>query len=182
MNRCVGHKSGFTLLEALVALTLMAVLTGLTYSGAWSMQNTARIIEDERDSISKLTLLFDHLERDISRATDIKVNTLNSGDGLTWSLSYNRVEDSSVIGAGASGLVAYRTVADGSLEAAMWPYPFVHGEPSIYPVIAGVSHFSAETVTRRLMDNEVEVTAVKITVTVKSENSQIQVERLFSVL
>ena len=94
------HSRGFTLVEVLVALVIMAILSAMAWQG---LEGVLRARDASRDSIDRTTRMatvLTHWEQDLQAVHDTGVVPPRTFDGQTLRLT-RRVDDGVVLGAWA---------------------------------------------------------------------------------
>jgi hypothetical protein len=73
-----------TIMELMIALTIIAIAMGAVYTGAMSMQRCFAASQDFADAKNEQTRLSDYLAMDLRRADKV---TLGSGDGVVLTVT-----------------------------------------------------------------------------------------------
>jgi general secretion pathway protein J len=140
-----GRTRGFTLLELLVAVGLLAVLATVAYRGLASILEAESQVAEQTQRWSGVAVLLEQLGRDLSLAvarpaTDGAGRTLPALALAGSEIALTRFEDHDS-GAGLRR-VGYR-LRDGTLEYLVWPaVDSAPGAlPAINPVLEGVAGF-----------------------------------------
>ncbi|MDH5638386.1 MAG: GspJ family type II secretion system protein [Nitrospinota bacterium] len=71
MSGSLRHRSGFTLIEVLAALMIMAILATASFSGLDIIGRSAERLEQERQTLTSLAFFFEKLEHDLANAVNI---------------------------------------------------------------------------------------------------------------
>jgi general secretion pathway protein J len=144
---------GFTLVEALVALLILAIVAVLAYRGTASLTDGEARLAQESARWRTLDAIFTRLEADMRQAVP---RTSRHGERIeaAWSavsldssgdtaLVFSRAGPEFGLEPGVAGQrVGYR-VRDGTLEVLFWPQldNVGNGAPVVYPLAAGIARF-----------------------------------------
>jgi general secretion pathway protein J len=149
---------GFTLIEALLALAIFAVIAVLAYRATSALTDGEARLSSEAQHWRVLEALFTRFEADIRQAVPRSVRTgagreaawLGSVAGNQSALVFTRAgSEFSLEPAPAGQRVGYR-LRDGNIELAYWR-ELDHAEsaqPVVYPLVADVAAFQLEYLTR----------------------------------
>lgn len=130
---------GFTLLELLVALAVLAVLAALCFRGLTSVLDAEAHVRDEARRWNEVALLLAQLREDISYAVDGHGFALGVTDA---GLALTRFAE---LPGAPPRRVGYR-LREGTLEYLVWPSPGAGAaQGAAHPVLGGVAdlRFSA---------------------------------------
>jgi general secretion pathway protein J len=143
---------GFTLIEVLVALAILAIVAVLAYRGTASLTRGEAELASESARWQALDRVFVRLEADMrqaipraSRHADALEASWSAapadGDGNT-ALVFSRAGPEFALEPGVAGQrIAYR-LRDGSLELVYWPQlDNVQAAPAVYPLLADIRGF-----------------------------------------
>ena len=189
------RNSGFTLIEALLALAIFGVIAVLSYRATAAMSEGEAQLSAEAQRWRTLEALFTRFEADIRQAIPrgARAGTQREAAwvGTTFdghaALAFTRSGSEFVIEPAASGQrIGYR-LNGSTLELAYWP-AIDHEtgtKPAIYPLINGVTGFDLEYLTRAghwrdrwpLLGEEDLPRAVKLTLTL---DDGARIDRLFT--
>lgn len=149
---------GFTLIEALLALAIFAVIAVLAYRATSALTDGEARLSSEAQRWRTLEALFTRFEADIRQAVPRSVRA-GSGREAAWlgavagnqsALVFTRAgAEFSVEPAPAGQRVGYR-LREGTIELAYWR-ELDHAEsalPIVYPLVADVAVFQLEYLTR----------------------------------
>ena len=154
----VKHSHGFTLVEALLALAIFAVIAVLSYRATASMSEGEAQLSAEAQRWRTLESLFTRFEADIRQAIPRGARTGPQREapwiGTTFdghaALAFTRAGSEFVIEPNASGQRLGYRLNGSTLELAYWP-AIDHeatAKPTIYPLVGGVAGFDLEYLTR----------------------------------
>lgn len=120
------HASGFSLLELLVALAVLAVLAGLSYRGLGAILRAEAAVEAESRRWSELAALFAQMSRDLSLALARPARDASGALRPAFALAEDAV-DFTRLGDPDGGAaqspprrVGYR-LSNGRIEYLVWP-------------------------------------------------------------
>jgi general secretion pathway protein J len=149
---------GFTLIEALLALAIFAVIAVLAYRATSALTEGEARLSSEAQRWRILEALFTRFEADIRQAVPRSVRTgagrepawLGSVAGNQSALVFTRAgSEFSLEPAPAGQRVGYR-LRDGTIELAYWREldHVESAQPVVYPLVADVAAFQLEYLTR----------------------------------
>jgi general secretion pathway protein J len=154
-RRATRVAAGFTLVEALVALVILAIVAVLAYRGTEALTAGEARLADESARWRTLDAVFDRLEGDLHAAIPRPSRhgaarepawwTRTAADGST-TLVFSRAGPEFAPDPGRAGQrVGYR-VRGGVLEVLYWPEPDNVSEraPAAYALLPGVARFRAD--------------------------------------
>jgi general secretion pathway protein J len=128
--RCAPTR-GFTLLELLVALTILALLSVLGYRAIASLSDSEFRLTEETQRWRSLDLLFTRLEADLRAAQPRDVRT-GSATAPAWLggpdfagnalLAFSRAGPEFVPDVGSAGQRLGYRLREGAIEVLYWPY------------------------------------------------------------
>ena len=130
---------GFTLLELLVALAVLAVLAALCFRGLTSVLDAEAHVREEARRWNEVALLLAQLREDVSSAVDGHGFALGTTDAA---LALTRFAE---LPGAPPRRVGYR-LREGTVEYLVWPSPGAAAmQGAAHPVLAGVAdlRFSA---------------------------------------
>jgi general secretion pathway protein J len=166
--------AGFTLLELMVAIAVFAVMATAAYSGLDSALTTEAKLDDEGRKWKNLTILMNHLERELSCFLDRPVTAADgsnlrsiTGPDLTFTRTGNGAEGR------APRRVGYK-LNSGKLEENVWPVldAAPGAKPDVYQIMDGVKffgvRFGASGGWSQTWDNESPPRAVEVTIKLDS--------------
>jgi general secretion pathway protein J len=192
---CAANARGFTLIEALLALAIFAVIAVLSYRATAAMSEGEAQLSSEAQRWRTLESLFTRFEADIRQAIP-RAARAGSQREPAWvgtafdghaALAFTRAGSEFVIEPNASGQRLGYRLNGNRLELAYWP-AIDHeatARPAIYPLVDGISGFDLEYLTRAgqwrdrwpLLGEEDLPRAVKLTLTLEDGN---RIDRLFT--
>jgi general secretion pathway protein J len=189
------HARGFTLIEALLALAIFAVIAVLSYRATASMAEGEAHLSAEAQRWRTLESLFTRFEADIRQAVprSARVGAQREAAwvGATFdghaAIAFTRAGSEFVLEPGASGQRLGYRLNGSMLELVYWP-AIDHeaaAKPTIYPLVNGVTGFDLAYLTRAglwrdrwpLLGEEDLPRAVKLTLTLDDGS---RVDRLFT--
>ena len=144
--------AGFTLLELLVALAILALFSILGYRAVASLTSAEEKLTTETEQWRTLDMLFNRLEADVRRALPRTVRTggsieppwvsVTNADGNT-EFRFSRAGPEFALEPDSAGQrIAYR-LRDGAVEVVYWPMldtaPGI--QPTAYPLAEGIQRF-----------------------------------------
>lgn len=154
------HQPGFTLIEILVALSLLAILSALTYRAVSSILEAEQHVRQTSRRWQSLALFFDQIERDVLHAVNRPLRDNWGTTQASWILrtqetageqavlEWTRLGDQDVRDSDTRR-IGYRLRA-GSLEYLDWPVldRAPETEPRVIPVAEKISRISWRCLTR----------------------------------
>lgn len=87
------QRSGFTLLELLVALAIFSVLSVLAYNGIESMISSKQHVEKEADRLAALQIAVTRLSRDLEQAVNRPVRNESGEEEPAFVSRFSREEE-----------------------------------------------------------------------------------------
>jgi general secretion pathway protein J len=149
---------GFTLIEALLALAIFAVIAVLAYRATSALTDGEARLSSEAQRWRTLEALFTRFEADIRQAVPRSVRAgaarepawLGSVAGNQSALVFTRAgSEFSVEPAPSGQRVGYR-LREGTIELAYWREldHLVSAQPMVYPLVGDVAGFQLEYLTR----------------------------------
>jgi len=144
----MNTQHGVTLLEALVALSIMATIAAVSYAGLDTLHRTSARLEAEREMIGELALFFTRMENDMGNAVEThwrngSGSTMPSMQGGAERITFVRMGDGVMIDNSGLVRIGY-ALSPGRIEYIIWPTldgPPVR-EPRTYTAMEGVRGFS----------------------------------------
>lgn len=149
---------GFTLIEALVALAILALVAVLAYRGTSSLTSGEAQLAQESARWQSLDRIFSRLEADMRQAIP-RASRHGAGTEAAWStlpldaagnsgLVFSRAGPEFALEPGVAGQrVGYR-LEGATLQLLYWPQlDNVDAPPTAYPLIAGVRAFRVSALT-----------------------------------
>jgi len=107
-----GNDAGFTLLEVLMALSIFALISGISYTALGPAGDGFKQLQDVRDSIDKISWLGKQLRSDVSSASGSSLTELIPIKIITDNRGGSYVDDLTLLikepGRGGLTLVHYR--------------------------------------------------------------------------
>jgi general secretion pathway protein J len=158
-HRGGGATAGFTLLEILVALAILALLSVLGYRALASLADTEVRLNGETRHWRSLDLLFTRLEADLraalprdARAGDAARRAWEGGidgDGNAL-LTFSRAGPEFALDVGSAGQRLGYRLRDGAIEVLYWPYldNAAQAMPTAYALADGVARFRIDYLDR----------------------------------
>jgi general secretion pathway protein J len=187
--------SGFTLIEALLALAIFGVIAVLGYRATAAMSDGEAQLSAEAQRWRTLEAIFTRFEADIRQAIPRSARTGEQREaawvGTTFdghaALAFTRAGSEFVVEAGAGGQrLGYRLNGD-TLELAYWPSidHAAMARPAVYPLVSGVAGLELAYLTRAgqwrdrwpLLGEEDVPRAVKLALTLADGT---RIDRLFT--
>lgn len=186
---------GFTLVEALLALAIFAVISVLAYRATSSLSEGEARLSAEAQRWRTLESLFTRFEADIRQAIPrgARVGAAREAPwiGTTFdghaALAFTRAGSEFFVEPGAGGQRLGYRLSGNTLELAYWP-SIDHDtttQPAIYPLVAGIAGFDLAYLTRTgewrdrwpLLGEEDLPRGVRLTLTM---NDGSRIDRLFA--
>jgi len=153
------NARGFTLVEALVALLILAIVAVLAYRGTAAMTGGEAQLAEESARWRALDMVFTRLEADLRQAVP---RASRHGDRLEAAFSslpvdaagndaivFSRAGPEFAVEPGMQGQrIGYR-LRDGTLEVSFWPQldNVANAAPIVYPLIGGIERFRVSALT-----------------------------------
>jgi general secretion pathway protein J len=152
-------RRGFTLIEVLVAIAILAVVATLAYRATAAMTESEARLSVETQRWQTLDALFTRLEADLRQAVPRPVRRGQSRDAA-WSVApgdsagnsellFTRAGPEFAIEPGVAGQrIGYR-LREGAIEILYWPHldnP-ANATPQIFPLASGVASFRVTALT-----------------------------------
>jgi general secretion pathway protein J len=149
-------QAAFTLIELLIALTIFAILSVISYRTLSSVFQTREQLNLESAKWRDLSLFFTRLESDLANTLDREIRTADGRSAAPLCLSalppnpaeatlaFTRTGFAETIGTGASTNSAPQRIgyrfADGNIEWMLWPAldQSPRGQPDTYVTLANV--------------------------------------------
>jgi len=155
----VSAARGFTLLEILVALAILALLSVLGYRALGSLADSEVRLTAETRHWRSLDLLFTRLEADLRQALPREARTGNvsqrAWEGSTDSdgnalLTFSRAGPEFALDVGSAGQRLGYRLREGSIEVLYWPYldNTAQATPTAYALADGVARFRIDYLDR----------------------------------
>jgi general secretion pathway protein J len=153
-----ARQSGFTLVEALLALAIFGVIAVLSYRATASLSEGEARLSAEAQRWRALETLFTRIEADFRQAIPRGARTGNTQEPA-WlgtmleghsALVFSRAGSEFAVEPGPAGQrVGYR-LREGTLELAYWAtLDHASGaKPMVYPLLTGIAGFELEYLTR----------------------------------
>lgn len=158
-----AHDAGFTLIEALVAITILSFVAMAGYSGLDSLTATLKRTEEESAKWRDVAMFFDHVEKGVTASSPAPghpgggstPDAAGSGGGENAGFSFIRLGSQYRVNGqlSASRLVGYR-LRDGKVEMLLRPatayaeaeyirsFPVIHGARSLWTRYLGADGWS----------------------------------------
>ena len=152
MNRTRSHREGFTLIEVLVALAIVAVIALLGYRAVAALSDSEARLTVEATRWRTLDLFFARLEGDlreaVPRSARLGASRMPPWVGTTdalgnGALEFSRAGPEFTLEPGSAGQrIAYR-FDEGTVEVLYWPGYDRPREapPTAYPLVSDVASF-----------------------------------------
>lgn len=140
-------RHGFTLLEALVALSIMATIAAVSFAGLDTMDRTFLRLETERETIGDLSLFFTRMENDMTNAVETlwrngSNSAMPSMQGGPQQVTFVRLGEGETINGERARRVGY-ALSSGGIDYMVWP--MVDGpsgqKPDTYTAMEGTGGF-----------------------------------------
>ncbi len=152
-------SGGFTLLELLVALSILALLSILGYRAIAALADSEERLSTETARWRSLDQLFMRLEGDLRQAMPRTVRTAATtepawlgtvDDDGNADLRFSRAGPEFNIEAGSAGQRLGYRLKDGNVEVLYWPYFDIapNTEPTVYPLASGVTRMRIDYLDR----------------------------------
>ncbi len=149
------HASGFTLVEALIALAIFGIIAVLAYRATASLTDGEARLSAEASRWRTLETLFTRFEADIRQAIPRGARTGAAREaawiGTTYeghsAVVFTRAGAEFAVEPGPGGQrMGYRLNGNGTLELAYWPtIDHASGvQPTVYPLVSGITTFEVE--------------------------------------
>ena len=158
-GRPLSAPGGFTLLEILVALAILALLSVLGYRALASLADSEVRLTGETRHWRSLDLLFTRLEADLRQALPREARagnaTQRAWEGSTDSdgnalLTFSRAGPEFTLDVGSAGQRLGYRLREGSIEVLYWPYldNAAQATPTAYALADGVARFRIDYLDR----------------------------------
>jgi len=154
-TRCTPHLRGFTLVEALVALVILAIVSVLAYRGTAALTSGEARLAAESARWRTLDAVFDRLEADLRAAVPRTSRHGDTREPAWWTrtdadgsstLVFSRAGPEFSAEPGRAGQrVGYR-VRGGALEVLYWAQPdnVADRPPAAFALLPDVAQFRAD--------------------------------------